>query len=75
MHWQTQHPLRHRITHRQVHAGIGYGGLFVQGDGVVHSGGNAGLFQLFLQRFAVGHLDGVLGPGAGIVGFLERRCD
>lgn len=35
----------------------------------MHGGRNAGLFQLFLHRIAVGHLHGVLGPGAGVVGF------
>ncbi len=35
----------------------------------MHGGGDAGLFQLFLQGFAVRDLDGVLGPGAGVVGF------
>lgn len=69
MHRQTHHPLRHRITHGQLHVGVGHRGLFVEGDGVVHGGGDAGLFELFLQGFAVGDLDGVLGPGAGVVGF------
>ncbi len=35
----------------------------------MHGSGDAGLFELFLQGFAVGHLDCVLGPGAGVVGF------
>lgn len=69
MHRQTHHPLRHRIAHRHLHCVVGHGGLFIQGDGVVHGGGDAGLFELFLQRFAVVHLDGELGPGAGVVGF------
>ncbi len=74
MHGQTQHPLRHRIAHGQLHVVVGHGGLFVQGDGVVHSGGDASLFELFLQGSAVGHLDGELGPGAGVVGF-DVGCD
>ena len=45
------------------------GRLVVQGDGVVHGGGDAGLLELVLKGFAVGHLDGVLGPGAGVVRF------
>jgi hypothetical protein len=69
MHRQTHHPLRHRIAHGQLRFSVGHGGLFVQGDGVVHGGRDAGLFELFLQGFAVGHLDGELGPGAGVVGF------
>lgn len=69
MHWQTHHPLRHRVTYGQLDPGVGHSGLFVQGDRVVHGGGDKGLFQLFLQRFAVWHLDGVLGPGAGVMGF------
>ena len=35
----------------------------------MHGGGSAGLFQSFLQDFAVGDLNGVLSPGAGVVGF------
>ena len=35
----------------------------------MHGGGDADLFQMFLQRFAVEDVDGVLGPGAGVVGF------
>ncbi len=35
----------------------------------MHGGRDTGLFKLFLQGFAVGHLYGVLGPGAGVVGF------
>ncbi len=69
MHRQTDHPLRHRIAHGQLRFVVGNGGLFVQRDGVMHGGGYAGLIQLFLQGFPVGDLDGVLGPGAGVVGF------
>lgn len=69
MHGQAHHPLRHHITHGQLHVGVGHGGLFVEGDWVVHGSGDAGLFELFLQGFAVGDLDGVLSPGAGVVGF------
>ncbi len=35
----------------------------------MHGGGDAGLFELLLQGFAVRDLDGELGPGAGVVGF------
>ena len=69
MHRQTHHSLRYPVTHGQLRSGVGHGGLFVQGNGVMHGGRNAGLFQLFLQGFAVGDLNGVLGPGAGVVGF------
>lgn len=41
----------------------------------MHGGGDAGLFELFLQGFAVGDLDGVLGPGAGVVGFQVWGLD
>lgn len=69
MHWQTHHPLCNLIAHGQLHCCIGHGGLFVQRYGVVHGGRDARLFELFLQGFAVRDLDGVLGPGAGVVGF------
>lgn len=35
----------------------------------MHGCGNAGLFEFFLQGFAVRNLNGVLGPGAGVLGF------
>lgn len=41
----------------------------------MHSGGDAGLFELFLQGFAVRNLDGVLGPGAAVVGFQVGGLD
>lgn len=75
MHRQTHHPLRHCISHGQLHVVVGHCGLFVEGDGVVHGSGDAGLFELFLQGFAVGYLDGVLGPSAGVVGFQVGELD
>lgn len=65
---QTHYSLGNRITNYKLHAGIGHSRLFVQGDRVMHGSGNAGLFQLFLHDFAVGDLNCVLGPGAGVVG-------
>lgn len=38
-------------------------------------GGDASMFELFLQSFAVGNLDGVLGPGASVVEFYEGCMD
>ena len=35
----------------------------------MYGGGNACFSKSFLQGFAVRDLDGVLGPGAGVVGF------
>ena len=41
------------------------GGLLVQRHGVMHGGGDAGIGQALLDRFAFGHHNGVLGKDAG----------
>lgn len=41
----------------------------------MHGGWDACLLQFFLQGFSVGDLDGVLGPGAGVVGFYIWRLN
>jgi hypothetical protein len=73
VHGQAHDLLRHGITHGQLGLRVGHGGLLVQRNGVVHGGGDASGLQLHLHPFAVGHLHGVLGPGAGVVRFDVGR--
>ncbi len=73
VHGQADDFLRHGIAHRQFCGGVGHGRLLVEWDGVVHGGGDTLLLQLGLHVGSVRHLDGVLRPGASVVGFDVRR--
>lgn len=69
MHGQADDAPGDGVAHGEVGCGVGHGGLLIDGDGVVHSGWDARGLELLLHALAVGDLDGVLGPGAGVVGF------
>lgn len=68
MHGQAKHLLRHGVAYGQFSGSIGHGGLLIQRNRVMHHSGDAGGFQLFLQRFAVLDPNGVLGVDAGVMG-------
>lgn len=69
MHRQANHPLRYIIPDGQPGLLIRHGRLAVERNRVMDGGGDAGFLQALLQLVAVWHLDGVLRPGAGVVGF------
>lgn len=68
MHGQAHDFLRNLVTHRQIGVRVFHRRLAVEGDGVMHGGGDAIRFERFLGLFAIGYADGVLGPGADIIG-------
>ncbi len=72
MHRQTHDTLGHGIADRQRGACIRHGRLTVQGDGVMHGGGDTGCLQRGLHGIAPIDLHGVLRPGADVVGFDDR---
>ena len=73
MHGQAEYLLCHGVAHGQLRCVVGHGGLLVQWNGVMHHRGNASIFQLLLQGFAVFHPNGVLGVHAGVVLLYIRR--
>lgn len=72
MHRQTHDALSHGVADRQRNAVIRHGGLAVQGDGVMDGGGDAGVLQRGLHGATPVDLDGVLRPGADVMGFDDR---
>ena len=69
VHGQAEDLLRHNVAHGQARRWVGHRWLLIERNGVVHGGGDAGGLEALLHWVAVGHLNGVLGPDAGVVGF------
>lgn len=76
-HGQAHHPFSQLLGHRRAvwAAEVFVSRLLVQRHGVVHRGGNARFGQELLQRFALGHHDGILGIDAGALWPLLNSCN